>query len=65
MDSQKDARRNMNWISVDDELPSSGEFVIGIRADGWWDRIQWTKSHGWYHSCGVVQPIIKWCRVVA
>ena len=62
---QARGRRIVNWIRVEDELPNNGEFVIGIRADGWWDRIQWTESHGWYHFSGVVQPIVKWCRVVA
>lgn len=51
----------MNWISVDDELPLNGEFVIGMREDGWWDRIQWT--HGWYTVNGDTQAIVKWCRV--
>ena len=60
-----ESRCIVNWIKVEDELPNHGEFVIGMRADGWWDRIQWTKSHGWYHVCGAAQPIVKWCRVAA
>lgn len=55
----------MGWISVDDELPENGEFVLGMRADGWWGRVQWTKSYGWRDENGCAQPVVKWCRVRA
>ena len=53
----------MEWIKVGDMLPEHGESVVAMRADGWWDKIMWTKTHGWYAPEGGVQPIVKWCRV--
>ena len=53
----------MEWINVEDMLPEHGESVVAMRKDGWWDKIRWTKTYGWYGpECGV-QPIVKWCRV--
>jgi len=55
----------MEWISVEDNLPEHGESVVAMRADGWWGKIMWTKTHGWYAADygGRVQPIVKWLRV--
>ena len=52
----------MRWISVDHQMPKEGEFVIGMRADGWWGRVIWTRHYGW-RSPECEQAIVKWCRV--
>lgn len=53
----------MQWISVDKQLPNNGEQVVGMRSDGWWHKVMYSKTHGWTGDSGIAQAISHWCRV--
>jgi hypothetical protein len=53
----------MKWISIDEELPNDGESVVGMRADGWWHKVMYSRTHGWTGDSGLAQAITHWCRV--